>query len=202
MAARAAAGARYTADMASTPPKSALAIAAAVVTGDQQDSPSSNAPRPANEPAAEPEPIATQSQKRPIPRKPLRNTEPVRFEPTPKRSMASPKAAACRAFALAGEDAPGLSDTQRSAIEDAIDNAEEHGDVSLVFYNLETGKGISYDADTTVYGASSFKAPYALYVCQTQVDTGKIDLEDSCQGTSAYPIPIATTTAAPIRCPT
>lgn len=184
MAARAAAGARYTADMASALPKSALAIAAAVVIVIAGFA-AFQCTRPANDPTTEPEPVATQVET-PDAEEASPESEPVSFEPTPEALDGIPEGNGLQTFALAGEDAPGLSDTQRSAIEDAIDNAEEHGDVSLVFYNLETGKSISYDADTTVYGASSFKAPYALYVCQTQVDTGKIDLEDSCQGTSAY----------------
>ncbi len=184
IAARAAAGARYTADMASALPKSALAIAAAVVIAIAGFA-AFQCTRPADEPA--PEPIAAMTDvEAHEAEEAAAQPEPVRFEPTPEALDGVPAGSGLQTFALAGDDAPGLSDEQRSAIENAIDSAEEHGDVSLVFYNLETGKGVSYDADTTVYGASSFKAPYALYVCQTQVDTGKIGLDDPCQGTSAY----------------
>ena len=41
---------------------------------------------------------------------------------------------------------------------------------SFVFMNLATGRGISYNADQDIYGASSFKAVFANYVL-SQFDT-------------------------------
>lgn len=184
MASRAAAGARYTADMASSLPKSALVIAAAVVIAIAGFA-VFQCTRPADEPAAEPVPVVSDAEKNDTEQAPA-EPESVEFEPTPSALDGVPEESGLQTFALAGDDAPVISDDQSTAIMKAVNAAEEHGDVSMVFYSLETGKGISYDADTTVYGASSFKAPYALYVCQTQVDTGKIELDDSCQGTDAY----------------
>ncbi|MFR4804252.1 MAG: hypothetical protein ACLT98_13605, partial [Eggerthellaceae bacterium] len=101
------------------------------------------------------------------------------FEPAAAALEGVPTGKKLQTFSLAendgdndNEDAMLISDDQTVAIMSAIDDAEETGDVSMVFYNLETGKGIAYNADAAVYGASSFKAPYALYVCETQVETG------------------------------
>ncbi len=184
MASRAAAGARYAADVTSSLPKSAIVIAAAVMIAIAGFA-VFQCTRPADDPAAEPGPTVTDVEAHET-EKAAAQPEPATFKPAPDALDGVPTGDGLSTFALAGDDAPELSDIQRAAINDAVSAAKEHGDISMVFYNLKNGKGISYDADTTVYGASSFKAPYALYVCQTQVDTGKIDLEDSCRGTSAY----------------
>lgn len=76
-------------------------------------------------------------------------------------------------------EAPELSDKQRAAITKAIKNAQQLGNVSIVFFNVDTGKGYTFAADKTVYGASSLKGPYAVYVCQQFVETGKAALSDA-----------------------
>ncbi|MDO5358400.1 MAG: serine hydrolase [Slackia faecicanis] len=184
MASRTMAGARSATKAATGLPKGVLAIAAAVAIA-LVGFAVFQCTRPADEPSAEPVSAVSDAEasgKEQASAEP----EPVEFEPSPAALDGVPAESGLQAFALAGDDTPVISDDQSTAIMKAVDAAEEHGDVSMVFYSLETGKGISYDADTTVYGASSFKAPYALYVCQTQVDTGKIELDDSCQGTDAY----------------
>lgn len=115
------------------------------------------------------------------------------FEPAAAALEGVPTGKKLQTFSLAendgdndNEDAMLISDDQTVAIMSAIDGAEETGDVSMVFYNLETGKGIAYNADAAVYGASSFKAPYALYVCETQVETGLMTLDDEVPGTDAF----------------
>ena len=44
--------------------------------------------------------------------------------------------------------------------------------MGVVFYDLTSGKGVTYNADAEVYGASSYKALYVLYVCESLVETG------------------------------
>ena len=60
-----------------------------------------------------------------------------------------------------------------------VDQAQELGDVGVVFYDLSSGKGVTYNADVEVYGASSYKALYALYICESLVETGQVSLDDS-----------------------
>ena len=51
--------------------------------------------------------------------------------------------------------------------------------MGVVFYDLSSGKGVAYNADVEVYGASSYKALYALYVCESLVETGQVSLDDT-----------------------
>ena len=50
--------------------------------------------------------------------------------------------------------------------------------MGVVFYDLSSGKGVTYNADVEVYGASSYKALYALYICESLVETGQVSLDD------------------------
>lgn len=78
-------------------------------------------------------------------------------------------------FCLDGSaDAPQISTTK---LEDLISECNYYGDVAFMFLDTETGKGIAYNIDAKVYGASSYKAPYALYICEELVGSGKVDLD-------------------------
>lgn len=81
-------------------------------------------------------------------------------------------------FSLAGEETDALSDEDLASIQAAIAEVETHGDLGVVFFNAETGEGISYNADQTAYSASSSKAPFALYVCEALIDTGQLSRSD------------------------
>ena len=72
------------------------------------------------------------------------------------------------AFSLIeGEDAAPLSEEQQGSLAAATQNIEDGGyTVGFTLINLNTGKGIAYNLDSRVYGASSFKGPYAAYLCQ------------------------------------
>ena len=66
-----------------------------------------------------------------------------------------------------GEDATPLSEEQQESLVAATQNIEGGGyTVGFTLINLNTGKGIAYNLDSRVYGASSFKGPYAAYLCQ------------------------------------
>lgn len=82
------------------------------------------------------------------------------------------------AFSLADGKAPTLEDDSLTALWTALDQAQELGDVGVVFCDLSSGKGVSYNADAEVYGASSYKALYALYICEAMAETGQISLDD------------------------
>lgn len=82
-------------------------------------------------------------------------------------------------FSLVDGQIPALEDESLAALQDALSQAQELGDVGVVFYDLTSGKGVTYDADAEVYGASSYKALYALYICESLVETGQVSLDDS-----------------------
>ena len=68
---------------------------------------------------------------------------------------------------IEGEDATPLSEEQQESLAAATQNIEGGGyTVDFTLINLNTGKGIAYNLDSRVYGASSFKGPYAAYLCQ------------------------------------
>lgn len=68
---------------------------------------------------------------------------------------------------IEGEDAAPLSEEQQESLAAATQNIEGGGyTVGFALINLNTGKGIAYNLDSRVYGASSFKGPYAAYLCQ------------------------------------
>lgn len=68
---------------------------------------------------------------------------------------------------IEGEDAAPLSEKQQESLAAATQNIEGGGyTVDFTLINLNTGKGIAYNLDSRVYGASSFKGPYAAYLCQ------------------------------------
>lgn len=80
-------------------------------------------------------------------------------------------------FTLAKNDkSPKLKATHKESIEAALADITEVADVGFVFLNTKTGRGITYNADTEIYGASSYKAPYALYVCERLVELGRTSL--------------------------
>lgn len=68
---------------------------------------------------------------------------------------------------IKGEDAAPLSEEQQESLAAATQNIEDGGyTVGFTLINLNTGKGIAYNLDSRVYGASSFKGPYAAFLCQ------------------------------------
>lgn len=68
---------------------------------------------------------------------------------------------------IEGEDSAPLSEEQQESLAAATQNIEDGGyTVGFTLINLNTGKGIAYNLDSRVYGASSFKGPYAAYLCQ------------------------------------
>lgn len=82
-------------------------------------------------------------------------------------------------FSLVDDQILALEDENLAALQNALDQAQELGDVGVVFYDLSSGKGVTYNADVEVYGASSYKALYALYICESLVETGQVSLDDS-----------------------
>lgn len=68
---------------------------------------------------------------------------------------------------IEGEDSTPLSEEQQESLAAATQNIEDGGyTVGFTLINLNTGKGIACNLDSRVYGASSFKGPYAAFLCQ------------------------------------
>ena len=68
---------------------------------------------------------------------------------------------------IEGEDSTPLSEEQQESLAAATQNIEDGGyTVGFTLINLNTGKGIAYNLNSRVYGASSFKGPYAAFLCQ------------------------------------
>ena len=96
-----------------------------------------------------------------------------------------PGDAAVTAFSLAEETAEELTSEQLESIESAI--SDIGAECAFVMVDAQTGQGIQYNSSSLLYGASSAKAWYGLYLAQL-ADEGSISLEDSvyCYGTD-YP---------------
>lgn len=88
-------------------------------------------------------------------------------------------------FALApGSEAVQLTDAQSAAINEALSHMTASHSTGVLFCNLSTGKGLAYNLDERVYGASSFKGPYAAYLCQHLAD-GQAGLSSSARSLMA-----------------
>ena len=96
------------------------------------------------------------------------------FSPTPDALDAVPEG--FESFSLTELESPEISEEELAAIQEAVDAIEEVGEVGFVFYDLDTGFGLSYNADESIYGASSFKAHYALYLCEDLEEGGLAEL--------------------------
>ncbi len=97
---------------------------------------------------------------------------------------------AAQGFSIMSDaDAPTLSTEQAESLAQATTAFTNNGySVGCFFINLSTGKGIAYNLDERVYGASSFKGPFCTYLCQTlgsnEAATGTEVSEDSGLGYS------------------
>ncbi len=79
------------------------------------------------------------------------------------------------AFSLSDARVPELSNKNLSAIRTSLENFDG-ASVGFGMYDVESGRGIGYNLDQQIYGASSFKAPYALYLCQKHVENGELTI--------------------------
>ena len=106
--------------------------------------------------------------------------ESVAYSPSPSILDAVPSGTEIESFSLSDENAPEIPEDQLAVLEVIVAAIEADGaEVGFVFYDLDSGLGVSYGADTSIYGASSFKAPYALYLCEDLSETGLADLSDT-----------------------
>lgn len=75
-------------------------------------------------------------------------------------------------FSLVGSEASFNEDAYGNLVA-ALSAVEDQGyTVGCFLLNMNTGEGIAYNLDSRVYGASSFKGPYAVYLSERLVDGG------------------------------
>ena len=74
-----------------------------------------------------------------------------------------------KTFSLNNDNEPSIPEDKQRLIQEALDAIGENS-IGFVLFDMQTGQGICYNADAQIYGASSFKAPYALYVCEQHLD--------------------------------
>ena len=82
-------------------------------------------------------------------------------------------------FSLSDGDVPSLSSEAEQKILGDVESIQSYGVGGFVFIDLESGCGLSCNADIALYTASSFKMPYATYVCQ-HLDARDLDFGDLC----------------------
>lgn len=70
---------------------------------------------------------------------------------------------------------PELSEEDNKAITSALAvyKADEE-DVGFLIMNLNTGSGYCYNIDTKIYGASTYKGPLSVFLCEEYIDAGNI----------------------------
>lgn len=69
---------------------------------------------------------------------------------------------------------PKLTAKQKKAVKKAIAKVEGSGaSCGFMLIDCATGKGVGYNINKRIYGASSFKGPYCVYVAQKYLETGK-----------------------------
>lgn len=79
------------------------------------------------------------------------------------------------------DSAPSLLEASTARLQEARDAFAARGwDAGYLVVDLETGCGLAGNLDSTAYGASTFKALYALYLCETQLDPGLATLDTPC----------------------
>ena len=101
------------------------------------------------------------------------------FAADPRELQAIADCASPTAFSLSGGSDSGtaLSTEAEAAIEAALEPYEANGvPAGFLLLDCTTGLGIACNIDEVIYGASSFKAPYAAYVCQEHIETGLVEL--------------------------
>lgn len=78
-------------------------------------------------------------------------------------------------FSASQASAPAISDASLELVNTAVNDLEGAGiDTGFVFMNLRNGIGIAHNTDQDVYGASSIKGPFAVYVCEELIDGEEI----------------------------
>lgn len=66
-------------------------------------------------------------------------------------------------------------DENRSITEDLSFLEANDENVGFLIMNLNTGSGFCYNIDTRIYGASTYKAPISVFLCEEYIDGGTLN---------------------------
>ena len=138
----------------------------------------STAVEPAAQEEAKREAVEAKAKAKAVPEE--ERLEDLEFELTPAAFDGIPVGVGVQRFSLAGDEKPEIPEEELASVEASIAAIAERADASVVFVDVKTGRGLAYEPDCTVYGASSFKALYSLYVCESLADAGVVSLGDYC----------------------
>ena len=95
-----------------------------------------------------------------------------------------------QSFCLSSQAAPvALTAQQLQEIENALNNY--YGSVGFAVINLDSGRGICRNADEALFGASSYKAAYAAYLCSQLVEENTLSLDTSVPDGATYWNPVS-----------
>lgn len=68
-----------------------------------------------------------------------------------------------------------LSEEDNQAITDDLSYLEANSEeVGFLIVNLNSGSGFCYNIDTEIYGASTYKAPLSVFLCEEYIDNGTL----------------------------
>ncbi len=68
-----------------------------------------------------------------------------------------------------------LSEDDNRTITNALSWLQaDNEDVGFLIMNLNTGSGFCYNIDTKIYGASTYKAPMSVFLCEEYIDGGTL----------------------------
>lgn len=68
-----------------------------------------------------------------------------------------------------------LSEEDNRAITDDLSWLQSNNnEVGFLIVNLKTGSGFCYNIDTKIYGASTYKAPLSVFLCEEYIDGGTL----------------------------
>ena len=74
---------------------------------------------------------------------------------------------------------PTVPSALKNAVADAEDSyADDDHTFGFLLMDLETGRGFAYNIDEEFYGASSFKAPFAAFICEKYLETEEESPDD------------------------
>lgn len=106
------------------------------------------------------------------------------YEPTPEQIDQLPAPEGLVSFSMNPNALidPTLDETEQAALNEALSYFSSRGyTCSCLAVDLGTGRVIGSDYDERVYGASTFKAIVAAYVCEELIDRGAYELGGSLQ---------------------
>lgn len=102
---------------------------------------------------------------------------PQTYQLDPADFLEIPESSSVIGISLGEDPAPALSASELSDVSAAIADIEEIANCSFVFVDVNTGRGIAYNAASELYVASASKAPLVLYAMSCGAGANEQDRE-------------------------